>query len=347
MGLTARPVRRVLAPVTRGLRERGQVDDGVIGHKSARHQTVADDSDVPAEAHRRVVIEGAVHDAVQKRPRIGGRRARPPSPTPHRVDRVAAHQLRQERRERPGPVEQVQPVALPPHDEHGADLVVRPLDARHVVIERLAVFVEHRAHRLSRGRRSQPLGLLGDRVPHLSLIGVPASVRTQRMPHARHLFRPAAHILHPVGHSEVPLAVRPAARLHARHRDHGRLPGRDQHRQVGDAILLGAHELLPVDDEHRPVGTVLHCEFGYAAPLRHLPYGDEVLPQPVLEKKVRERTGPVRRQRKHGESAVVHRLRQRQAGQRGLDEVHGSLLMLAVLTSYLTVTGNHQYVNSQ
>ncbi len=331
----------MVAPVARRLGKGRQVDDGFVRDQAARDQPVTDDAHIPPEPGGRVNVEGAPHDAVEEVGRIG-RGCAPAVASAQGVDRVGADQLRQERRVGRGLVEEVESVTPAGDGEHRAHVIVARPHAAHVVVERLLVVFEHGAHRAGLRGSVQRLGLLGKRIPHLALIGAPAPVGPYGVPHALQLFGPAASVLHTVGHTEAASPVRPPPHLHARHRDDRGALGRDQHGEVGDAVLLGAHQFLAVNDQHRLRSAVLDGEFRHAASLGDLADGNEILLQPPLQQEVGERTGAVRGQREDGQSPVSGGFRELQAGDGGLDVVHWVPLYVGSNYQSVNSTRNHQ-----
>ena len=88
---------------------------------------------------------------------------------------------------------------------------------------------------------------------------------------------------------ERPRSRPPPASFHARHGNGQRRLRRDQDRQVDDAVLLGADELLAIDDQRRAEIAIDDTQLGNPALLRHLGDLEKPVRQPLVQHRVEGR----------------------------------------------------------
>ncbi len=131
-----------------------------------------------------------------------------------------------------------------------------------------------------------PVSELADLLPHRRLVGLAPQSPLQVAAHARALTGPVAGVIEVVGLREDGRVVVPAASLHAGHRDLHLRAGRHQHREVDDAVLLGADQLLAVYQQYGFCPVVQGHQLLDAARLGLLGYAEAAIGQCLAQREV-------------------------------------------------------------
>ena len=154
------------------------------------------------------------------------------------------------------------------------------------------------------GRHPHAHGLGRDIGPHLPLVAAPRSLGAQGVAHLGGLAGPARRIVGAPGAREPGGVRTPASGLHTGDGDQDGLERRGQHRQVEDAVLLGAHELLAIEQQDRAGAPVDETQLRHAARLGDLGHLGASLGEGLVEEQIGRLGDPVAEERKEGEAPV-------------------------------------------
>ena len=148
------------------------------------------------------------------------------------------------------------------------------------------------------------VGLLGDLIPDGPLVGPEFPGLAQGVLDLLGLLGPDAVGQDPLPAGKPGAVVGPAALLHAAHRDDQGGMGGHQDGGVHDPVLLGPHQLLPVQDQDHPGGLVDHLQVRDMPALADLGHLHQAVIQGLVERQVIQGNGLSGEQGKQGQVLI-------------------------------------------